>query len=48
LCETEPIIENGRELDGQTYDEFPERRQIPVPDLQFRRNALQQFEAKSV
>jgi hypothetical protein len=33
---------------SQTYDEFPERRQIPLPDLQFRRNALQQLETKSV
>jgi len=31
----------GRELDGETYDEFPERRQNPVPDLEFRRNALE-------
>jgi protein gp37 len=37
--------EAGRELDGQTYDEFPERQQIPVPGLEFRRNALEQLEA---
>jgi protein gp37 len=40
--------EAGRELDGQTYDEFPERRQIPVPDLEFRRNALVQLETELV
>ena len=36
--------ETGRKLDGQTYDELPERRAIPVPNLEFRRNALQQLE----
>jgi protein gp37 len=38
----------GRQLDGQTYDEFPERRQVPVPNLEFRRNALEQLEAERV
>jgi len=37
--------ETGRKLDGQTYDALPERRQIPVPNLEFRRNALEQLEA---
>jgi protein gp37 len=37
--------EAGRMLDGQTYDEFPERRQAPVPDLEFRRNELERLEA---
>ena len=40
--------ETGRELDGETYDEFPERRQTPVPDLEFRRNALGRLEAELV
>jgi protein gp37 len=40
--------ETGRELDGRTYDEFPERRQIPVPSLEFRRNVLEQLEVKLV
>jgi protein gp37 len=40
--------QTGRELDGQTYDEFPERQQIPVPNLEFRRNALEQLNAESV
>jgi len=38
----------GRELDGETYNEFPERRQNPVPDLEFRRNALERLEAELV
>jgi protein gp37 len=38
----------GRELDGETYDEFPDCRQNPVPDLEFRRNALEQLEAELV
>ena len=38
--------ETGRELDGETYDEFPERRQTSVPDLEFRRNALLQLKTK--
>jgi hypothetical protein len=40
--------ETGRELDGETYDEFPERRQNPVPDLKFRRKALERLEPESV
>ena len=40
--------EAGRALDGQPYDEFPEPRQIAVPDLEFRRNALEQLEAELV
>ena len=28
----------GRELDRRTYDEFPELRRNPVPDLEFRRH----------
>jgi hypothetical protein len=38
----------GRELDRRTYDEFPERRQNPVPDLEFRQNALERLEAELV
>jgi len=37
--------ETGRELDGQTYDELPKRQPIPVPSLEFRRNALEQSAA---
>jgi protein gp37 len=37
--------ETGRDLDGRTYDEFPEWRPIPVRDLEFRRNALERLEA---
>ena len=40
--------ETGRMLDGQTHDEFPERRQAPVPDLEFRRIALERLEAELV
>jgi protein gp37 len=40
--------EVGRELDGQTYDEFPKRKEAPVPNLEFRRNALERFEAELV
>ena len=40
--------ETGRMLDGQTHDEFPERRQAPVPDLEFRRTALERLEAELV
>jgi protein gp37 len=36
--------EAGRELDDRTYDEFPARQQIPVPDLESRRNALERLE----
>jgi len=38
----------GRELDGETYDEFPASRLAPVPDLGSRRNALEQFITESV
>jgi hypothetical protein len=38
----------GRELDKHTYDELPERRQNPVPDLEFRRVALERLESKLV
>jgi protein gp37 len=38
--------EAGRELDGQTYDEFPKRKEAPVPNLESRRNALERFEAE--
>jgi protein gp37 len=40
--------ETGRILDGQTHDEFPKRRQAPVPDLEFRRIALERLEAELV
>ena len=36
--------ETGRELDDRTYDELPERPQILVPDLEFRRNTLARLE----
>ncbi|HEU6449281.1 MAG TPA: phage Gp37/Gp68 family protein [Verrucomicrobiae bacterium] len=35
--------ETGRELDDRTYDDLPERPQIPVPDLEFRRNTLERL-----
>ncbi len=38
----------GRELDGQTYDELPERHEKPVPNLEFRRNALERFATERV
>ena len=40
--------EAGRELDNRTYDEFPQRLHISVPDLEFRRNALEQLAAELV
>jgi protein gp37 len=40
--------ETGRELDGETYDEFPERKQNAVPGLDFRRNALEELEAELI
>jgi protein gp37 len=40
--------ETGRMLDGQTHDEFPERRQAPVPNLESRRNVLERLEAELV
>lgn len=36
--------EAGRELDHRTYDEFPKRIEVAVPDLQFRRNTLERLE----
>ncbi len=41
-------FETGRELDRRKYDEFPERRQSPVPDLEFRRNALERLHEELV
>jgi protein gp37 len=38
----------GRQLDRRTYDEFPERRQNPVPDLEFRRTTLKRLELQLV
>lgn len=38
--------ETGRELDGQTYDEFPARSEITIPDLQSRRNVLELLESE--
>jgi hypothetical protein len=35
-------------LQQRTYNEFPERRQTPVPDLEFRRNALERLAAELV
>jgi protein gp37 len=40
--------EAGRELDGATYDEFPVPRQVAVPNLESRRNVLEQLEAELV
>jgi len=40
--------ETGRTLDGQTYDEFPQRQPIPVPNLEFRRNVLELLETEMV
>jgi protein gp37 len=40
--------ETGRSLDGRTYDEFPERKQTPVPGLEFRRSALERLGAKVI
>ena len=37
--------ETGRELDGKTYSEFPERNSIEAPSLEDRRTVLRQFEA---
>lgn len=36
--------ETGRQLDGRTYSEFPEREETPVPDRNSRTLAVQQFE----
>jgi len=38
--------QTGRELDRRTYDEFPDREQAPVPDLEARRNTLKKLEAE--
>ena len=40
--------EAGRDLDGRTYDEFPKRLKVPIPNLEFRRNALEQLQAELV
>jgi protein gp37 len=48
-CYAETLAERFRGvLDVQTHDEFPERRQAPVPDLEFRRTVLERLEAKLV
>ena len=36
--------ETGRELDGRTYSQFPERDEAPVPDRDARALAVQRFE----
>jgi hypothetical protein len=38
--------DTGRELDGETYDEFPEHWQNPVLDLESRRSTLEWLEAE--
>jgi len=38
--------ETGRTLDGQTYSEFPIRRQSAVPTLELRRAKLERLEAE--
>jgi len=38
--------EAGRALDGQTYDEFPQRPPVPVPNLEIRRNVLKRLETE--
>jgi protein gp37 len=40
--------ETGRSLDGRTYDEFPKRQRVSVPDLAFRMNVLHRFEADRI
>jgi hypothetical protein len=35
-------------MNRHTCNEFPERRQNPVPDLEFRRNALERLAADMV
>jgi len=40
--------ETGRSLDGRTYDEFPERQKVLVPDLAVRMDVLRRFETGSV
>lgn len=38
--------ETGRDLDGKTYSEFPERRKAEVPTLEIRRATLERLEAE--
>jgi protein gp37 len=38
--------ETGRDMDGKTYSEFPDRRQAEVPTLEFRRETLERLEAE--
>lgn len=38
----------GRELDGRTYDELPERPEVPVPTLELRRAAWARLETEFV
>lgn len=38
--------ETGRTLDGRTYDEFPQRPLVQVPNLEFRRTVLEQLETE--
>jgi protein gp37 len=33
----------GRVLDGRTYDEFPARQRVPVPNREYRRTALERL-----
>jgi protein gp37 len=40
--------ETGRNLDGRTYDEFPEYEQSSVPTAEIRRARLEQLEAELV
>jgi hypothetical protein len=40
--------ETGRDLDGRTYDEFPEYGQAPVPTADIRRAKLERLEAELV
>jgi hypothetical protein len=37
--------ETGRSLDGKTYDEFPQRIELEVMDLERRLAAIQEIEA---
>jgi protein gp37 len=40
--------ETGRSLNGRTYDEFPKRQTVSVPDLAFRMGVLRRFEVEAV
>jgi protein gp37 len=40
--------ETGRSLDGQTYDEFPQRVQVEAPALGVRREKLERLRAELV